>query len=211
MPIMDKKELIPGIIMLCGCCIRFLAYYRAGDRIQKKHKNKIQMQFWIYVSNSLLNMCILEWCKLFCEKDGKHFWKNGVEDEREFKNGLFKLEVMQGGEAEFDKYKKEIREYRDKYVAHRDLKEPKGEFKLDVVKETTIFLCEYLARHWYKEKVKVEEEYKVEYVELDEFMTGKKNLCDNAPEGGKKICDNKVVVVHELVEYEMWYEFITGG
>ena len=102
---MDKKELIPGIIMLCGCCIRFLAYYRAGDRIQKKHKNKIQMQFWIYVSNSLLNMCILEWCKLFCEKDGKHFWKNGVEDEREFKNGLFKLEVMQGGEAEFDKYK----------------------------------------------------------------------------------------------------------
>ena len=104
-PIMDKKELIPGIIMLCGCCIRFLAYYRAGDRIQKKHKNKIQMQFWIYVSNSLLNMCILEWCKLFCEKDGKHFWKNGVEDEREFKNGLFKLEVMQGGEAEFDKYK----------------------------------------------------------------------------------------------------------
>ena len=101
---MDKKELIPGIIMLCGCCIRFLAYYRAGDRIQKKHKNKIQMQFWIYVSNSLLNMCILEWCKLFCEKDGKHFWKNGVEDEREFKNGLFKLEVMQGGEAEFDKY-----------------------------------------------------------------------------------------------------------
>ena len=51
----------------------------------------------------------------------------------------------------------------------------------------------------------------MEYVELDEFMTGKKNLCDNAPEGGKKICDNKVVVVHELVEYEMWYEFITGG
>lgn len=149
-------------------------------------------------------MCILEWCKLFCEEDGKHLWKKGVEDEREFKNGLFKLEVMQGGEEEFDKYKKEIREYRDKYIAHRDLKEPKGEFKLDVVKETTIFLYEYLARHWYKEKVKVKEKY----VEWDELMTGK---CDNAPEGGKKICDNKVVVVHELVEYEMWYEFITGG
>lgn len=126
-------------------------------------------------------MSVLEWCKLFCEEEGKHFWKKGVEDEGEFKNNLFKLAVMKGGEAEFDKYKKEIREYRDKYVAHLDLVTSGRIPKFDIMKETTIFLYDYLHSHMYKDGG-VEYECKTN-VEI-------RKLYDDALEEGKKIYDN---------------------
>lgn len=63
-------------------------------------------------------MCFLEWCKLFADKKGKHYWHKLVSNKEESNQGL--LDALGVKQEEFDNVIKETRSYRDKFLAHLD-------------------------------------------------------------------------------------------
>jgi len=70
----------------------------------------------VNVNGNFLDICVLEWCKLFGDPCGKHYWGKIISDRMGFFQGL--LNELKMSESEFNAYVTEMRAYRDKYVAH---------------------------------------------------------------------------------------------
>jgi len=103
---------------LCSSFARNLAYYRTGW--SKKYKHLLDgSDFWRAVNGNFLDMCVLEWCKLFADKKEKHHWRKVVSDPARFEAGL--LRHLGLDEVAFQREIDTIRKYRDKFVAHLDL------------------------------------------------------------------------------------------
>jgi len=106
---------------VCGYFIRNLAYYRAGFRdnaVGKKELRGRGLNLWLHVSSNFLDAAVMEWCKLFGDKNGKHHWSKIVSDTAIFEAGL--LQHLGVDADRFAKYIEEIRRYRDKFAAHLD-------------------------------------------------------------------------------------------
>jgi hypothetical protein len=137
---MTRRKHLRRIAILCLYCLRHLAYYRAGRK--NDGSLKLHSQFWVAVNGNFLDICVLEWCKLFGDTRGKHYWKKGVSNPTAFNNDL--LQNLEMSEAAFNSYVTEMRTYRDKYVAHLDSNERFDIPKLDITKDSAIFLYNYL-------------------------------------------------------------------
>lgn len=136
---MPRKQYLRRVATLCLYCLRHMAYYRAGW-----HRGSliIRTQFWVAVNGNFIDICVLEWCKLFGDLRGKHYWEKAISDPKAFKAGLFQdLEMT---EAEFSAYVLEMRTYRDKYVAHLDSVARFSIPKLDIAKKSVVYLYNYL-------------------------------------------------------------------
>ena len=73
------------------------------------------------ISNSCFNIALTEWCKLFgSERDQSH-WKNC--NERGFSHINDVLQKVNIPESEFESLKNDIKNFRDKYVSHADIKD----------------------------------------------------------------------------------------
>ena len=72
--------------------------------------------FCITAYNNFLDICVLEWCKLFGDKKGEHYWGAVVTDTVKFEKEL--LQHLSVDTAAFEAYRLEMRAYRDKFVAH---------------------------------------------------------------------------------------------
>lgn len=103
---------------------------------------KLNSQFWVAVNGNFLDICVLEWCKLFGDTRGKHYWKKGVSNQAAFSDGLF--QQLEMSENAFNSYVTEMRTYRDKYVAHLDSNERFDIPKLEITKDSAIYLYNYL-------------------------------------------------------------------
>lgn len=120
-PPLPKKDRLRRVVLLCVAFTRNLAYYRVG---QEEFRHLLNPQenaganFWRVANNNFIDMCVLEWCKLFGDKDGKHYWANVVADPAAFKTAL--LKHLGVDEDEFQEYVREMRHYRDKFLAHLD-------------------------------------------------------------------------------------------
>ena len=112
---MNRRTRLRRTGILCLHCLRNAAYYRAwnaGPAVRR------ETQFWRALNGNFIDICLLEWCKLFGDLKAKHHWSKSVTDSDRFSAGLhLKLGMNQ---AEFDEYRREVREYRDKFVAHLD-------------------------------------------------------------------------------------------
>lgn len=83
-----------------------------------RRRPRISAQYWITVTSNCLDICILEWCKLFADHKDAHHWSNIVSDRKEFEWLLYKrLRVSATG---FENYRMAVRRYRDKFLAHLD-------------------------------------------------------------------------------------------
>lgn len=103
---------------LCCHLTRNLAYYNAGwSQLQPKQEGDI----WTTVLGNCLDVCVLEWSKLFGDEKGKHHWKRIVDDEASFKARL--MNNIEIGETQWQQSWKEIKDYRDKFIAHTDSEE----------------------------------------------------------------------------------------
>jgi hypothetical protein len=121
-PPLTRREKLGNVVNLCRSFGRNLAYYRAGWTDEHRHllesKNVESVNFWRTVNGNFLDICVLEWCKLFGDKNSEYYWKNISYDVEGFKADLlFRLGLK---EEEFKTQIKTIREYRDKWVAHLD-------------------------------------------------------------------------------------------
>jgi len=119
-PSMPRKNRLRRVVILCRNFAINLAYYRAGWSSEHKHlldRAKTD-NFWRVVNGNFLDMCVLEWCKLFADKKGKYYWGKVVTDAAGFKASL--LSHLGSDEEAFQKEIEIMRKYRDKFVAHLD-------------------------------------------------------------------------------------------
>jgi hypothetical protein len=109
---------------LCIHFTRNLAYYRAVFDINPEVS---EGGFWTTVAGNSVDTAVLEWCKLFGERDGNHSWQRISDDHEQFRTNL-KAQLGVSTE-QWQACREEIRSYRDAFVAHLD-----DELTMDVPK-----------------------------------------------------------------------------
>lgn len=114
---MDREQRLRRVILICCHFARNMAYYRAGWKNKKLIKNT---DFWIGVNGNCIDIALLEWCKLFGDRKANHSWEKIITDRTAFQAGL--LETLGPGMnmEGFEYFAKQVRIYRDKFVAHLD-------------------------------------------------------------------------------------------
>lgn len=139
---MTHHQYLRRVGILCCHFLRNLAFYCAWYEAGKPSVNK---QFWITVNGNFLDVAVLEWCKLFGDVRGKHYFGKVVSDAPAFKAQL--LASLDVTAIEFDEYINQMRTYRDKFVAHLDELNEMNIPSLDIGKGSAVFLYEYLLAH----------------------------------------------------------------
>jgi hypothetical protein len=97
------------------------------------------------VNGNFLDLCILEWTKLFADQRGKHHWQKVVGDRTRFETEL--LAALRLTRAELDAYKQHVLRYRDKFVAHLDHEPIMQIPRLRLARRSVAFLYNYLLAH----------------------------------------------------------------
>jgi len=113
---MTREQHLRRVVLLCCHFARNFAYYRAGwdGKVLRRSTD-----FWKTTNGNCIDLCVLEWCKLFGEPKGEHHWRQVVSDPGSFEAGLYAAIGMDANG--FEQYRLKAREYRDKFVAHLDL------------------------------------------------------------------------------------------
>jgi len=139
---MNRRTRLRRTGILCMHFVRNAAYYRAFNAAPVPRRRE---QFWRTINGNFIDVCMLEWCKLFGDLKAQHHWSKCVTDTARFLAGLY--EHIGLSEAEFEAYRLEVREYRDKFVAHLDelnqMQIPQLQPALDSVR----YLYQYMLEH----------------------------------------------------------------
>lgn len=135
---LTKTERLRRVALLCCHFARNLAYYRAWhDRLTPGNYGEILAT----IDGNFIDMAVIEWCKLFGERKGKHYWEKVVSHQG------FEAEMVKHldeSSERFKNYINEMREYRDKFLAHLDDERIMKIPKMDQAKEAVDFLYGYL-------------------------------------------------------------------
>ena len=112
---MDRRSRLRRAALLCIHFTRNLAFFRAMSDSKPDYK---EGEFWITLKGNCLDVAVLEWCKLFGERDGKHSWQRICANQEQFRKDL----VAELGitNDEWDQSWTELRSYRNAFVAHLD-------------------------------------------------------------------------------------------
>ncbi len=139
-PLTDEER-VRRTMRLADYCLKNIAYYRAGRRLGR-FRLEPNRQFWVTVSNNFLDTAILEWCKLFADRDGKHYWKETVTDHDKFMRGL--LTRLRMTKAEYVGYIQAMECERDKFIAHLDDERTMRPPRLRAARISAAYLHDYL-------------------------------------------------------------------
>jgi hypothetical protein len=124
-----------------------------GNLVRSVHLKRVlagldpdpSLNFWRVMHGTLLDIAVLEWCKLFGSDDEEHqqtHWKNVVSDVDAFRAEL--LGQLGIDAKRWEAYWKEMKNYRDQHVAHRDFS------KSDVYHYPTFDLALESSRIYYR-------------------------------------------------------------
>jgi hypothetical protein len=102
-------------------------------------------QFWLNANGNFLDIAALEWCKLFADSRGKHFWRKIISNPAVFWDGL--LNELGLSDTLFNDYVNQMQTYRDKFVAHLDFEEVMHIPQLQVAVNSATYLYDYLLAH----------------------------------------------------------------
>ena len=133
------------VVILCCQFVRNLAYYRVGGKHPTGWKDPPlgpTASFWRIVNGNFIDVCVLEWCKLMGDAKGQHCWERVVSDKAKFKAELFKH--LNVSESQFEKFRLEMREYRDKFLAHLDSELVMNIPMLDLARKSVEFYHAYV-------------------------------------------------------------------
>lgn len=118
---MTRRDRLRRVVILCASFGRNLAYYRAGQcnlATPLLAKSNLHSSFWRQSNGNFLDVCVLEYCKLFGDPKGQHCWRVVVTDPTAFEVGL--LAHLAAPADDFNDSINEMRRYRDKFIAHLD-------------------------------------------------------------------------------------------
>ena len=131
-----------------------MAYYRAGRTIELRHlfeANPDSGNFWNTVNGNFLDMCVLDWCKLFGGRTEKYSWQRIVRDPDAFMIDL--LRHLGLDEGAFDEEIRMFRKYRDRWVAHLDRDRTGLYPRLDNAKNAVWFYYEHIGNEQVDEEI----------------------------------------------------------
>ena len=122
-PPLTLEERQQNVVSLCCSFMRNLAFHRAGmqPEVQRNLLTPTHPQgaFWREAHANFIDICVLEWCKLFADRrEGKHYWRRVVDEPDRFEADL--CTTLGVPAAEFDDMITKVKGYRDRFVAHRD-------------------------------------------------------------------------------------------
>jgi len=141
---LSEKDRRRRVIILCASFTRNVAYFRAGweeDAVHLLNRNALGVGFWRQANGNCLDLCVLEWCKLFADKKGRHHWSKVVLG-ASFEADL--LNHLNMNAAEFEAYMAAMRHYRDKFVAHLDEEGVMNIPRLDAAQAAVSFLYNHI-------------------------------------------------------------------
>ncbi len=144
-PPLSRDERLRRVLILCCSFAWNLAYYRTGRRAPHLQLQKMPNPthtFWRAVSGNFIDMCVLDWCKLFADRRGKHYWGNIAADPYDFRVKL--LNHLRTDEAGFQKDIDTMLRYRDKFIAHLDSDTIMNIPALDAAKKAVWFYYSYV-------------------------------------------------------------------
>jgi len=120
-PPLDPR-FVRKLSLLCCHCVRNVAYYRVGFANEDGSGDlKEPTQFGATTNSNMLDIAVLEWCKLFADRKARHHWKRFILNEDDQKRFLGELLVATRVSLDgWKRYLDEMRVYRDKFVAHLD-------------------------------------------------------------------------------------------
>jgi hypothetical protein len=136
---LTKHERIRRVTILCCHAMRNIAFYRAGWRGKQI---RVKEQYDVAANSNFLDVAILDWCKLFADKDGKHHWKKVVQDRAGFEVGLYSH--LKISKKEFKVYVRDVLKYRNKFLAHLDDERVMYPPKLRLARNAALYLYDYL-------------------------------------------------------------------
>jgi hypothetical protein len=140
----DERRL--RVVSLCCSFMRNLAFHRAGLRhdVQRRLFNSSHPRaaFWREVHVNFLDICVLDWCKLFADPKGKHHWQRVIDNHDRFEADLYA--TLSVSVDDFGEMIEKARRYRNKFVAHLDDERMMHPPILDVPKKSVAFLHERL-------------------------------------------------------------------
>ena len=131
---LTRKDKLRRVILVCRRFTRNLAYYRVGMRSEYAdlfdHEKHREANFWRMTNSNSMDLCVLEWCKLFVERRGKHHGQNVVTSKDDFRQRLFEESGVD--DVPFQSVVEIFKHYRDKFVAHLDLEQTMTIPRLDI-------------------------------------------------------------------------------
>ena len=145
---MSRRDRLRRVVILCRNFAANLAYYRVGRRAEhlplQDYTHNAKASFWRIVSANFIDTCVLEWCKLFADPNGKHHWSKIVSAPDDYKT----LMMMDLGldDAAFQEEIAAMKHYRDKFLAHLDSEEIMKIPILDTAKKAVWFYHSYIVR-----------------------------------------------------------------
>lgn len=113
----DREVLATKAAFLCCHFARNYAYYAVFKRSKLLHEEG----FWLTVQGNFVDVCVLEWSKLFGNTNGKYHWKNVVRDPSAFKSKMFDRHRLD--QNKFHELWLKVKNYRDDFVAHLEEQE----------------------------------------------------------------------------------------
>lgn len=141
-PKLKPAERRRRMVQLCSSFLRNLAFFRAGLQHEVQRILLLppdpQFEFWREAHVNFLDICVLEWCKLFADRNSGHHWRRVIDDHDRFEADLYA--TLSVTADEFAKLIKQARHYRDKFVAHLDEQRIMRPPKLDLPKKSIVFL-----------------------------------------------------------------------
>ena len=147
-PPLTLEERQRRVVRLCCMFMRNLAFFRAG--LQPEVPPKLfarthpQGWFWREAHGNFLDMCVLDWCKLFADHNGKHYWRRVVTEPERFKADL--CMTLGVTAAEFAELIAVVKDYRDRFIAHLDDERTMRFPKLELPQKAVAFLHGRLAQ-----------------------------------------------------------------
>jgi hypothetical protein len=169
-PTIQRGDRLRRVLILCQAVARNLAYYRVGWREEYKDisdysKHPQSANFWRVANSNFIDMCVLEWCKLFADRNGKHSWGNVVADPAGFKTAL--LAHLGLDLAAFEREIEVMVRYRDKFLAHLDSEVVMNIPGLEIAKKAAWFYYSYLVANESTELAGFDSELNVLYTAFE--------------------------------------------
>ena len=103
------------------------------------------LNFWRLIYGTLLDVAVLEWCKIFGADAEPTHWKRVVSDHDAFRSQL--LDSLHIAEVQWAAYREEMKAYRDGAVAHQtDDPQVSSYPHLELALESSYFYYSYVIR-----------------------------------------------------------------
>lgn len=150
MPLPPLEPLfVRRVALLCCHFVRNVAYYCIGYVNESGTGGlKQTTQFGATVNGNMIDIAVMEWCKVFADRKARHRWSRIVRTDAEQKQFLAQLFPSIGITDEgWKQYVEQMRAYRDNFIAHLDVNDEMHVPTLETALRSAFFLYEHMLAH----------------------------------------------------------------